>query len=121
MSTVEFDTSGAKVLWVVLATLLSCASASSLDGRNVVVFDDYVPYQQYLMGIANQNVSEYSVDDPGGHRHLLMPSWAYQMAASYLFFICVIGLILNTIVVIVLLNDPKVSICDHCYVLSKFK
>jgi c-opsin len=61
------------------------------------------------------------VDDPGGHRHLLMPIWAYQMAASYLFFICVIGLILNTIVVIVLLNDPKVSICDHCYVLSKFK
>ncbi|EFX87346.1 pteropsin3 [Daphnia pulex] len=107
MSTVVFETSGAKVLWVVLATLLSRASASSWDGRNAVVFDDYVPHQQYLMVIANQNVSEYSVDDPGGHRHLLMPIWAYQMAAGYLFFICVIGLILNTIVVIVLLNDPK--------------
>ncbi len=125
MSTVVFVRSGAKVLWVFLATFLSCARASSLDGRNVV-FGDYVPHQQYLIVIANKNVSEYSMDDPSGRHHLLMPIWAYQIAASYLFFICVIGLVLNTIVVIVLLNDPKVNIfenylCNCNNLLSKSK
>ena len=109
MSNFAFVT--AKVFWVFLATFLPCVCASSLDGRNIV-FYDYVPHQQYLIVIANSNVLEYSVDDPGGH-HLLLPIWAYRMAAGYLFFISVIGLILNTIVVIVLLNDPKVNVFEN--------
>lgn len=42
--------------------------------------------------------------------HLLMPIWAYRIAAGYLISISLIGLILNVIVIIVLLNDPKVSV-----------
>ncbi|XP_032798053.2 melanopsin [Daphnia magna] len=40
---------------------------------------------------------------------LLMPVWAYQTAAVYLICICVVGLIMNVIVVIVILNDPQKS------------
>lgn len=39
---------------------------------------------------------------------LLMPVWAYQLAAVYLIFISIMGLITNIIVVVVILNDPQV-------------
>ena len=51
-----------------------------------------------------------SDNSDGSDRHLLMPIWAYQIASGYLFFISVMGLILNVIVIIVILNDPKVSV-----------
>uniref|UniRef100_A0A0P6DTP4 Gpcr rhodopsin family n=1 Tax=Daphnia magna TaxID=35525 RepID=A0A0P6DTP4_9CRUS len=38
---------------------------------------------------------------------LLMPVWAYQLAAVYLIFISIMGLITNIIVVVVILNDPQ--------------
>ncbi|XP_045029547.1 melanopsin isoform X1 [Daphnia magna] len=37
---------------------------------------------------------------------LLMPVWAYQSAAAYLVFISVVGLFMNVLVIIVILNDP---------------
>ena len=39
---------------------------------------------------------------------LLMPIWAYQSAGVYLIFISVVGLLMNILVVIVILNDPQV-------------
>lgn len=48
---------------------------------------------------------------------LLMPVWAYQTAAVYLICICVVGLIMNVIVVIVILNDPQV-ISRNCLIVS---
>lgn len=39
---------------------------------------------------------------------LLMPLWAYRTAAVYLLFISVLGLIMNIIVIIVIVNDPQV-------------
>ena len=40
--------------------------------------------------------------------HLLMPEWAYQLAAVYLVIISVLGVVMNVTVVIVILNDPQV-------------
>ena len=91
------------LLCFLASTFLLCASAA-ID----------VPHHQYVLVIANTNILNYSLmsDDPDGsdHRHLLMPIWAYQIASGYLFFISVMGLILNVIVIIVILNDPKVSV-----------
>jgi hypothetical protein len=42
--------------------------------------------------------------------HLLMPIWAYQLAAGYLIFISVLGLFMNIVVVLVIINDPQVAI-----------
>ncbi|EFX80367.1 pteropsin7 [Daphnia pulex] len=39
--------------------------------------------------------------------HLLMPVWAYQLAAGYLIFISVLGLFMNIVVVLVIINDPQ--------------
>jgi hypothetical protein len=44
--------------------------------------------------------------------HLLMPIWAYQSAAAYLIFVSVLGLFMNIIVVIVIINDPQVGLFD---------
>ncbi len=41
---------------------------------------------------------------------LLMPVWAYQTAAAYLIFISVLGLFMNIVVVLVIINDPQVRI-----------
>lgn len=41
---------------------------------------------------------------------LLMPEWAYQVAAIYLLMISVLGVVMNVIVVLVILNDPQVTI-----------
>ncbi len=40
---------------------------------------------------------------------LLMPVWAYQTAAAYLIFISVLGLFMNIVVVLVIINDPQVG------------
>lgn len=45
---------------------------------------------------------------------LLMPVWAYQSAAAYLVFISVVGLFMNVLVIIVILNDPVVDILITC-------
>jgi hypothetical protein len=42
--------------------------------------------------------------------HLLMPVWAYQLAAGYLIFISVLGLFMNIVVILVIINDPQVAI-----------
>jgi hypothetical protein len=42
--------------------------------------------------------------------HLLMPIWAYQSAAAYLICISVLGLFMNIVVVLVIINDPQVAI-----------
>ncbi|XP_046651129.1 rhodopsin, G0-coupled-like [Daphnia pulicaria] len=42
-------------------------------------------------------------------QHLLMPIWAYQLAAAYLIFISVLGLFMNIVVVLVIVNDPQKS------------
>lgn len=39
---------------------------------------------------------------------LLMPTWAYLSVAAYLLFISVVGLIMNIIVTVVILNDSRV-------------
>ncbi|XP_046451536.1 melanopsin-like [Daphnia pulex] len=39
--------------------------------------------------------------------HLLMPVWAYQSAAVYLIFISVLGLFMNIVVILVIVNDPQ--------------
>lgn len=39
---------------------------------------------------------------------LLMPEWAYQLAAIYLIVISVLGVVMNVTVVIVILNDSQV-------------
>jgi hypothetical protein len=41
-------------------------------------------------------------------QHLLMPIWAYQSAAGYLIIISVLGLFMNIVVVLVIINDPQV-------------
>lgn len=46
---------------------------------------------------------------------LLMPLWAYHSAAIYLLFVSVLGLIMNVIVVIVILNDPQVYCVFYCF------
>jgi c-opsin len=43
-------------------------------------------------------------------QHLLMPIWAYQSAAAYLIFISVLGLFMNIVVVLVIINDPQVGL-----------
>jgi hypothetical protein len=42
--------------------------------------------------------------------HLLMPVWAYQSAAAYLICISVLGLFMNIVVILVIINDPQVAI-----------
>jgi c-opsin len=109
VTVVMFVARGANVLLIFLTTFLLYDAAERIDGKMLTDFHGRnVPHQQYRLVIGNTHVLGYSVDDPGGH-HLLMPIWAYRVAASYLFFISVIGLILNVIVIIVILNDPKVN------------
>ncbi|XP_057373522.1 uncharacterized protein LOC130694455 [Daphnia carinata] len=47
------------------------------------------------------------VDNSTDGVHLLMPTWAYWSVAAYLLFISVLGLIMNTIVVVVILSDSR--------------
>lgn len=62
---------------------------------------EFASNQQYAA--MAENVSK---NDPG---HLLMPIWAYKLAASYLLFISVMGSILNfTVVAAALLSDQQV-------------
>lgn len=37
-----------------------------------------------------------------------MPEWVYLSAGAYLLFISAIGLFMNIVVVIIILNDPQV-------------
>ena len=53
--------------------------------------------------------AEYSSEDEL-ETNLLMPTWAYRLTAAYLIFISVLGLIMNIIVVIVILNDSQVIV-----------
>lgn len=56
-------------------------------------------------------IGEYfgeDADDPLAANNLLMPTWAYRLTAAYLLFISVLGLIMNVVVVIVILNDSQV-------------
>ncbi|KAI9556926.1 pteropsin9 [Daphnia sinensis] len=39
--------------------------------------------------------------------NLLMPTWAYRSVAAYLLFISVLGLVMNIIVAVVILNDSR--------------
>lgn len=61
--------------------------------------------RQHLITITTSNISDSLMIVSGFQ---LMPTWAYKASAGYLFFISVFGLSLNVIVIIVLLNDPKV-------------
>lgn len=57
-------------------------------------------------------IGEYfgeDANDPLAANNLLMPTWAYQLTAAYLLFISVLGLIMNVVVVIVILNDLQVN------------
>ena len=74
----------------------------------------------YFVGSVSGNATAFVYDDDGNisdysvlldeHPHLLMPIWAYRITAGYLFTVSVVGFILNVIVVVVLLNDPKVKL-----------
>ncbi|EFX80365.1 pteropsin6 [Daphnia pulex] len=58
------------------------------------------------------NTSAITPDDADQEwsaQHLLMPVWAYQLAAGYLIFISVLGLFMNIVVVLVIINDPQKS------------
>jgi len=39
---------------------------------------------------------------------LLMPTWAYHLAAAYLIIVTVLGLVLNGCFLVFILRDPKV-------------
>ncbi|EFX89511.1 pteropsin9 [Daphnia pulex] len=55
-------------------------------------------------------IGEYfgeDADDPLAANNLLMPTWAYRLTAAYLLLISVLGLIMNVVVVIVILNDSQ--------------
>lgn len=52
--------------------------------------------------------------------HLLMPEWAYQVAAAYLVVICVLGVVMNAMVVVVILNDPQVGAREPSVLVSLF-
>lgn len=43
-----------------------------------------------------------------GSTDILMPEWVYLSAGAYLLFISAIGLFMNIVVVIIILNDPQV-------------
>ncbi len=61
--------------------------------------------QEMLMIISNDSELNAITSE-----NLLMPIWAYKSAAGYLLFISVMGLMLNTIVVLVLINDKQVYV-----------
>ena len=92
------------VLLLLSFLLLMCAVAHSESqaegGGGTIGYNS----QEMLMVISND--SEFNAIT--SENHLLMPIWAYKSAAGYLLFISVMGLILNTIVVLVLINDKQV-------------
>lgn len=53
------------------------------------------------------------VDNSTDGVSLLMPTWAYLSVAAYLLFISVLGLTLNIIVALVILNDSRVIHCAY--------
>ena len=53
-------------------------------------------------------LNEANASDDQSPAGLLMPLWAYRSAAAYLLLISLLGVIMNVIVVIVILNDPQV-------------
>ncbi len=63
---------------------------------------------QEMLMVSISNDSEFNAIT--SENRLLMPIWAYKSAAGYLLFISVMGLILNTIVVLVLINDKQVYV-----------
>ncbi|KAI9558094.1 pteropsin4 [Daphnia sinensis] len=50
--------------------------------------------------IITSNISDGGTD-------LLMPEWVYLSAGAYLLFISTIGLLMNIVVIIIILNDPQ--------------
>lgn len=116
-----------------IVTMIAFRSSwnSGLD-RHEEPLDHYAP-QHHLAGRISSNISVTVFDliaEFGHHQQstdpteqigivdptdvlsteeLLMPLWAYRTAAVYLFLISFLGVIMNVIVVIVILNDPQVS------------
>jgi hypothetical protein len=60
--------------------------------------------------IATNTSATPDADQEWMAQHLLMPIWAYQSAAAYLIFISVLGLFMNIVVVLVIINDPQVGL-----------
>ncbi|XP_045028383.1 rhodopsin [Daphnia magna] len=89
------------VTLIVLMSFVLCVG--SVNRKTSVTVSDYVP-RQHLIIVTSSNISDGLMTVSGLQ---LMPTWAYKASAAYLFLISVLGLILNIIVIIVLLNDPK--------------
>lgn len=94
------------VTLIVLMSFIMCVG--SVNRKTSVTVSDYVP-RQHLIIITSSNISDGLMTVSGLQ---LMPTWAYKASAAYLVLISVLGLILNIIVIIVLLNDPKVFFID---------
>lgn len=76
--------------------------SQSLDEINTIGLSEVVGFSP------SENASD-SADE------LLMPLWAYHTAAVYLLFISVLGLVMNIVVVIVIINDPQVGLISIIY------
>jgi hypothetical protein len=71
---------------------------------------DLIANNAYLLRNSSfDNTTASNGDEPSELAHLLMPIWAYQLAAGYLICISVLGLVMNIVVVIVIVNDPQVG------------
>ena len=92
-----------RIILLLLSFLLLCVVAHSEVecGGGTIGYDS----PEMLMIISNDSELNAITSE-----NLLMPVWAYKSAAGYLLFISVMGLMLNTIVVLVLINDKQVYV-----------
>ena len=96
-----------RIVLLLLSFLLLCVvahSESQVEGGGGTI--GYNSQEMLMVSISND--SEFNAIT--SENRLLMPIWAYKSAAGYLLFISVMGLILNTIVVLVLINDKQVYV-----------
>ena len=93
------------ILFLLFSSCLLCVSSDESpagDKSSIGYNSQQQPYE--ILVISSNDPQDTTASD---HRPL-MPIWAYKLVAGYLLFISVMGLILNMIVVLVLLNDQQV-------------
>lgn len=100
-----------------MAVSTAMRSTGDIQGDTVMRFvTAFVAGQQlrqpYLADkdlLVNESSSKVLLDGDGRMSDpLLMPVWAYQIAAAYLIVISIVGLVLNMLVIIVILTDRQV-------------
>ncbi|XP_046649276.1 rhodopsin, deep-sea form-like [Daphnia pulicaria] len=100
-------------IFMTLNIYLSVSEAVLVGFSSVVAKEqwhpkDLIANNAYLLRNSSfDNTTASNGDEPSELAHLLMPIWAYQLAAGYLIFISVLGLLMNIVVVLVIVNDPQ--------------